>query len=76
MDWIIPVSTLLLFILIVILVLLTRSFGSKGSQLLPPGPWPLPLVGNLLIMDKKRPYRTMLKVRFSVLFSHAKQKLY
>uniref|UniRef100_A0ABM5GRU1 Cytochrome P450 2K4-like n=1 Tax=Pogona vitticeps TaxID=103695 RepID=A0ABM5GRU1_9SAUR len=62
MDWIIPASILSLFGLMMMLVLKTWNFWKNSSQLLSPGPWPLPLVGNLLIMDQKRPYRTMLKL--------------
>ncbi|XP_070588574.1 cytochrome P450 2K6-like [Erythrolamprus reginae] len=37
-------------------------FQSNSSQNLPPGPRTIPILGNLHIMDWKRPYKTMLKL--------------
>ncbi|XP_032998573.1 cytochrome P450 2K6-like [Lacerta agilis] len=62
MDWTEQIPTLLLFILTVIFILKWRCFWNRSSKNLPPGPTPLPLVGNLHMMDLKRPYRTMLKL--------------
>ncbi|XP_053236402.1 cytochrome P450 2K6-like [Podarcis raffonei] len=62
MDWMEPIPALFLFILMVSFVLKLGTFGEKSSQNFPPGPRPLPLIGNLHIIDRKRPHRTMLKL--------------
>nr|XP_034966283.1 cytochrome P450 2K6-like isoform X3 [Zootoca vivipara] len=62
MDWTEPVPALFIFILMITFVLKLGTLWNKSSQNLPPGPRPLPLIGNLHIMDLKRPYRTMLKL--------------
>ncbi|XP_032998571.1 cytochrome P450 2K6-like [Lacerta agilis] len=62
MDWTEQIPTLLLLILTIIFILKWGGFWNRSSKNLPPGPTPLPLVGNLHMMDLKRPYRTMLKL--------------
>nr|XP_028577794.1 cytochrome P450 2K6-like [Podarcis muralis] len=62
MDWTEPIPALFLFILMIYFVLKLGTIWNKSSQNLPPGPRPLPLIGNLHIMDLKRPHRTMLKL--------------
>ncbi|XP_070588567.1 cytochrome P450 2K6-like [Erythrolamprus reginae] len=62
MDWtqLVPIS--LFFILLTIFLLKMNSSWNNNSQNLPPSPRILPFLGNLLIMDMKRPHRTMLKL--------------
>ncbi|XP_060128347.1 cytochrome P450 2K6-like [Zootoca vivipara] len=62
MDWTAQIPTLFLLVLTIIFILKWGSFWNSSSKNLPPGPTPLPLVGNLHMMDLKRPYRTMLKL--------------
>ncbi|KAG8124500.1 hypothetical protein E2320_020191 [Naja naja] len=62
MDWIQLVSISLFFILLTVFLLKMNSSWNNNSQNLPPRPIILPFLGNLLIMDLKRPHRTMLKL--------------
>ncbi|XP_032998574.1 cytochrome P450 2K6-like isoform X1 [Lacerta agilis] len=62
MDWTEQIPTLFLCILTIICILKWGCFWNRSSKNLPPGPTPLPLLGNLHMMDLKRPYRTMLKL--------------
>lgn len=55
-------STFLLGALTVLLLIYLISSASFSTQD-PPGPRPLPLFGNLLQMNLKRPYKTLLEVR-------------
>ncbi|XP_073442595.1 cytochrome P450 2K1-like [Dendrobates tinctorius] len=53
-----PITLVLSIILCLFFVLL--FFGrKKNTYNLPPGPRPLPIIGNLHILDMKRPYLTM-----------------
>ncbi|KFQ40498.1 Cytochrome P450 2K1, partial [Mesitornis unicolor] len=61
--WVSLVPAGLLFILILLLILKRQHvWKSHGSENFPPGPRPLPIIGNLHIMDLKRPYLTMLEL--------------
>ncbi|KAM6279344.1 cytochrome P450 2K4-like [Porphyrio hochstetteri] len=63
MDWVNLVPAGLLFILIVLLILKRQHvWKSHTEENFPPGPRPLPIIGNLHIMDLKRPYLTMLEL--------------
>jgi len=62
MDWIGPVLILLLFILAIISLLKKGSSWNDNSPNLPPGPRTIPILGNLHMMDLKRPYRTMIEL--------------
>ena len=58
---------LLVAVLLLLLVCLHSSGVSnpeKGKE--PPGPKPLPILGNLLMLDLKKPYMTLCEVRANV----------
>ncbi|XP_074471428.1 cytochrome P450 2K1-like isoform X2 [Sebastes fasciatus] len=48
--------------LVVLLLVYLVSFSSQEDRKEPPGPKPLPLLGNLLQLDLKRPYKSLLKL--------------
>uniref|UniRef100_A0A3B4U7U0 Cytochrome P450 2K1-like n=1 Tax=Seriola dumerili TaxID=41447 RepID=A0A3B4U7U0_SERDU len=50
-----------IMILLLFYLVSTFSFTSQEDKKEPPGPRPLPLLGNLLQLDLKRPYETLLK---------------
>ncbi|XP_061072987.1 cytochrome P450 2C20-like [Conger conger] len=54
-------STLVLVGLMVVLLTYFRWRGKKGIHL-PPGPTGLPVLGNLLQVDKKEPFKTFVKL--------------
>ncbi|XP_070588569.1 cytochrome P450 2K6-like isoform X2 [Erythrolamprus reginae] len=62
MDWTGTISIVLLFILAIMFLLKKNSSRNNSSHNLPPGPKTIPILGNLHMMDLKRPYRTMIKL--------------
>ncbi|KAL7991373.1 hypothetical protein Chor_015629, partial [Crotalus horridus] len=59
MDWTGTISILLIFLLAIMFLLKKGSSWNNNSPNLPPGPKTIPILGNLHMMDLKRPYRTM-----------------
>ncbi|XP_038197304.2 cytochrome P450 2K6-like [Arvicola amphibius] len=62
MSWLDSSAILVLLALILIFILNVKVFMAKASKLQPPGPKPWPIIGNLHILNLKRPYQTMLEL--------------
>ncbi|XP_039182157.1 cytochrome P450 2K1-like [Crotalus tigris] len=61
MDWTGATLILLLFVLAIMFLLKKGNSRNNSSPNLPPGPRTIPILGNLHMMDLKRPYRTMIE---------------
>ncbi|KAM3852582.1 cytochrome P450 2K1-like [Vipera latastei] len=61
MDWTGAILILLLFVLGILFLLKKGSSRNNNSPNLPPGPRTIPILGNLHMIDLKRPYRTMIE---------------
>ncbi|KAL7991365.1 hypothetical protein Chor_015621, partial [Crotalus horridus] len=61
MDWTGAILTLLLFILAIMFRFNKGSSWNNSVSNLPPGPRTIPILGNLHMMDLKKPYKTMME---------------
>ncbi|XP_070789211.1 cytochrome P450 2K6-like isoform X3 [Pituophis catenifer annectens] len=61
MEWTGAILTLFLFIFAIMFLLKKNSSRNNSSHNLPPGPRTIPILGNLHMMDLKRPYGTLIE---------------
>uniref|UniRef100_A0A8C5P9W1 Cytochrome P450 n=1 Tax=Leptobrachium leishanense TaxID=445787 RepID=A0A8C5P9W1_9ANUR len=66
-----PVSILLSIIVVLFLINTFYDRNGKSNKNFPPGPRPLPIIGNIHILDKKRPFKTFqeLAEKYGSIFS-------
>ncbi|XP_061098643.1 cytochrome P450 2F5-like [Conger conger] len=64
-------GTAVLFIILSFIILISILNHKQTNKKFPPGPRPLPLVGNVFILDRKRPFKTLmeLKEKYGSVFS-------
>ncbi|KAJ8356927.1 hypothetical protein SKAU_G00197210 [Synaphobranchus kaupii] len=64
-------GTSILFIILNCIILIYILNHKKTNKNFPPGPRPLPLVGNVFILDRSRPFKTLmeLKEKYGSVFS-------
>uniref|UniRef100_A0A8C5M525 Uncharacterized protein n=1 Tax=Leptobrachium leishanense TaxID=445787 RepID=A0A8C5M525_9ANUR len=66
-----PVSILLSIIVILFLINVFYDRNGQSNKNFPPGPRPLPIIGNFHILDKRRPFKTFqeLTEKYGSIFS-------
>ncbi|XP_036405758.1 cytochrome P450 2K6-like [Megalops cyprinoides] len=51
-----------LFLILTCIIIIYILNLNKTNENFPPGPWPLPLVGNIFSLNMKRPYQTLMEL--------------
>ncbi|XP_072273806.1 cytochrome P450 2K1-like [Pyxicephalus adspersus] len=62
LSYILTRTDLLLYFITSIILFYFWINGSKSKGKMPPGPKPLPLIGNLNLLDLKRPHKSLMKL--------------